>query len=80
MTLVSSQVYEFEYVNHEGRDATRRIIFGAVDFGVVQPHYLTPTFLLRGYDLDKRQYRSFDISKVRNLRYDGRSFAFGGFA
>ena len=76
MTLEPNHIYEFDYVNHEGVDSVRRVQFNRLQFGIVAGYYPTPTWLLNGYDLDRRQFRSFELTKVRAIRFDGKPHAF----
>lgn len=57
----------FDYINHEGKDSTRIVIPHSLTFRALKPWYPEPTYLMRAYDLDKRDYRDFQLSKMRNI-------------
>lgn len=63
-TVVPGYAYEFEYRNHRGEVAMRRVQFGGMAIGVKEPYYLEPTLMFVGFDIDKRAERFFDVSKI----------------
>jgi hypothetical protein len=60
--------FEFDYLNHKGRERRCRIDGSTVRMWVgVTEYYPFPTALMTAYDYDKNAIRTFAINKV--LRY-----------
>ena len=57
----------FEYVNHKGVRATRRVVPTRLWFGSSM-YYKDRQWLLSAMDMDKQQFRTFALSKVENPR------------
>lgn len=57
----------FDYVNHAGVDKQYIVIPQGFQFKSLKPWYPTPTWLMRGFVLGIRDYRDFQVTKIRNL-------------
>lgn len=57
----------FDYTNHKGIKARRRVTFHYLRYGSHPDYYPTPRILLHCYDNDKEDYRDFDPNKIENL-------------
>ena len=58
----------FEYTNHRGETATRTIIpSGVMQFKTLAPWYPEPTWLMRGFCIDRHEYRDFQLSKMHHI-------------
>lgn len=54
----------FQYTNHRGETADRRVIPLSLHYQALEPWYPAPCHLLHAYDLDKRAYRHFAMAKI----------------
>src|SRR5262245_22896960 len=57
---VGAQQLTFEYTNWKNREATRRVRIHSIRWGVSE-FYKTPTWLLMCWDLDKNDFREFNL-------------------
>jgi len=57
---------KFDYENHRGERASRQCVFIGLDYGS-NSYYPTDRWLLRGWDISRNDYRSFDLNKIENL-------------
>lgn len=58
-----SHVLSFPYTNHRGVNETRRVVFLGLDYGS-NVFYPEPQWLMRTFDLDRKDYRSFALAKI----------------
>ena len=58
---------EFEYVNHKGECETRRVAVHSFAWGDTEYHP-QPQMFVRGYCLDRMDYRTFAMGYMRDVR------------
>lgn len=58
------QPIEFQYTNHKGVTAKRRIVPASIDFLHKPGYSYQPGWFLHGFDLDKNAPRSFALTHV----------------
>lgn len=58
-----SAIYSFPYTNHRGVTEMRHVVAMGLDYGS-NMYYSEPQWLLRTFDLDRRDYRSFALAKI----------------
>lgn len=63
----SGETIIFDYKNHRGEIALRRIQPSRISFGNSAWHTVRQ-WLLHGFDLDKKAYRTFAMKDIRNWR------------
>lgn len=61
--LQPNRIITFLYTNHRGEETKRRLLVKELQCGY-NDYYPTTQFLLNGYDLDKKAYRSFALSNI----------------
>lgn len=69
--------YEFEYTNHADVTELRRARFIDAEFGLVEPYYPSPRFLLRMWAYDRQAERSFDPTKINFKTWRQMSVSYG---
>lgn len=62
-TFVTGQGVSFTYTNHRGKTSKRRVSFQGLDYGNNE-WYPERQWFLRGIDLDKKEVRSFALSRI----------------
>ena len=67
----------FTYRNHRGEVADRRVRPAGLWFGKTE-HHPRPCWLLRGLDLDKDQWRDFDLGRITDWAGGRKSYAPAG--
>lgn len=71
MTVIGSNTklpVEFEYTNHRGVKETRTMIVHNLYFGTTE-HHTERQFFLHGFCMGRRQYRSFALKDIENIRW-----------
>lgn len=61
--IIFGVVNRFVYTNHNGEVRLRRVIPMGLRFGT-GPYYDEPQWLLEGFDLDKKEYRTFALAHI----------------
>lgn len=65
------QQVTFDYVNHRGIFETRQVTVDGFDF-VKNDYYPLGALCLTGTDKARKATRSFDVTKISDLKIDGR--------
>lgn len=60
--------YEFTYTNWKGITKTRKAQFYRVTYGSTEYHP-EPQFLIHGFDLDKKDTRTYALKDIRDIKY-----------
>ena len=64
MRIVFGQLTTFTYTNHRGETAVRSVIPTQLDYRT-SPHHPEPQWLLHGYDLDRKDWRTFALKDIK---------------
>lgn len=75
--VAQEQVVAFEYINHQGHMARRRVLPERIWFGSTDWHR-EPQWLLEGFDCDRQAVRCFAMRDIRNFAPDTASHVSDG--